>query len=405
MVKPHQLSATSTEAFVATCSPDELLGQVIQTLCPRYNIDAPHLLALRQLLSSAIVAPRKPPTLKRTRPDKRIGEIGSIYDTPRRSPYGPNGPPVSANQSFYFHHKDADFERLLPRVDRSRYEWKDEPASQSDSDGKEIPDSQESMQSEASAVATPAAERDVSTLSTVSATPASTDRTKKTVKTVAETKPQALEPRPSVTSELISGDETLLGSRSGPQTPRKNASAPSQASKHLSVPTNTVTSPKPTDTKATSESTDTALSSPLLHAANIAIELPDTQDTHSVPPPPYSASPFPVLQLSDTQDTVNSNQQSEVFSPPDDFVHYTPPTQEETQDEALSQVETTRSYTHTTVSNTTAEAPKPPPQHSPRALPSSPSVSPPSLGKRSRGKSEVTDDAPVLKRSKAKEGA
>ncbi|KAJ4382231.1 hypothetical protein N0V86_002564 [Didymella sp. IMI 355093] len=395
MVKPHQLSVTLTEAFVATCSPDELLGQVIQTLCPRYNIDAPHLLALRQLLSSTIVAPRKPPTLKRTRPDKRIGEIGSIYDTPRRSPYGPNGPPVSANQSFYFHHQDIEFERLLPRVDRTRYVWRNESASQSDSDGEEIPDSQESMQSQVSTIETPA------TALTTSVTRASTNSDEKAA---AKAHPQAQQLCSTFTQGLTSSDEQLSVPKSSPKTPRKDASASSQKSQRSSVPTITITTPRSTERMVTSEHKETTLPSPPLRAADVAMELLDSQETHSVPPPPYSASSFYMPQCSDTQDTVNSTQLSEVFSPPDDFMNYTPPTQEETQQEALSQAEMSGSDPSSTAIKMGANASAPPPRHPPRALPSSSPVSSPLLGKRSRRESEVTDDAPSLKRSKSQEG-
>jgi hypothetical protein len=402
LVKPHQLSVTLTEAFVATCSPDELLGQVIQTLCPRYNIDAPHLLALRQLLSSTIVAPRKPPTLKRTRPDKRIGEIGSIYDTPRRSPYGPNGPPVSANQSFYFHHQDVEFERLLPRVDRTCYVWRNEPASQSDSDGEEIPDSQESMQSQVSTIETPATARNVSTLLTTFVTTASTNSDEKTT---AKAHPQAKETRSTATQGLTSRDEQLSVPKSSPKTPRRDASASSPKSRRPSVPTITITTPRSTERMVTSEHEQVTLPSPPLPAASVAMELLDSQETHSVPPPPYSASSFYMPQCSNTQDTVNSTQLSEVFSPPDDFMNYTPPTQEETQPEALSQAETSSSDPSLTAIKMGANASAPPPRHSPRALPSNLLVSSPLLGKRSRGKSEVTDDAPSFKRSKCEEGA
>ncbi|KAF1932809.1 uncharacterized protein M421DRAFT_89154 [Didymella exigua CBS 183.55] len=386
-----------TEAFVATCSPDELLGQVIQILCPRYNIDAPHLLALRQLLSNAIVAPRKPPTLKRTRPDKRIGEIGSIYNTPHRSPYGPNGPPVSANQSFYFHHQDADFERLLPRVDRLRYVWMNEPASQSESDGEEIPDSHESLQSQLTSIETPSTERNGSPLSPTSFSLSLTEHSKRAA---AKVPPQAEDLRPTANQELASGDESLSVSKYGSDIPHKDASADSQKSQHPSVPTTTIMS---TERTVTSEHESTTLSSPLLPTVNIAIELPESQEMHSVPPPPHSAPPFYMPQCSNTQDTVNSTQPSEVFSPSDDFINYTPLTQEATRQDTSLQAEMSNSYPRTSVINTTAELPKPSPRPSPRACSSSPLVSVPPLGKRSRGQSEATDDAPSLKRSKSTE--
>ena len=395
------------EAFIATCSPDELLGQVIQTLCPRYNIDAPHLLALRQLLSSTIVAPRSPPTLKRTRPDKRIGEIGSIYDTPRRSPFGPNGPPVSANQSFYFHHQDVDFERLLPRVDRSHYvrsAWRDEPESQSDSDGEEVTDSQESSRLQMSrpeALATEPKESTSLTTVVAAASTASGEQTAAKAHSQAQEAQAQQSPRSRATHGPIFYDDKLSVSKSSPATLRKNAPTNSLVSQQPTIPTITVTAPRSTERMVINELENTAPQLPLPSTCNVAIELPDSQDVHSVPLPPYSASPFYVPRVSDTQDTVNSTQQSEVFSPQNDFVHFTPPSQEETQQEVYSQAEMSNSYPHTAAVKPTVDHPKLPPRRSPRVT-SSPPIATPQLGKRSRGESEASDPAPALKRSKAR---
>ena len=324
-----QLNITFTEAFIATCSPDELLGQVIQALCPKYHIDAPHLFALRNVISSAIVAPRKPPQLKRTRPDRRIGQLGSIYDTPPCSPYGVNGPPGSVNQSFYFHHQDPDFKRLLPGADCSRYERLDESANQEVSDGQEIPNSQENMQSEGSITSASTAERNASP--------------KDSFKTSMRLQPQ-------------------------------------------SIPTITVTSPNSTQNSATSRQKNTVSSVPLLHAAEIAIELPDTQDTGNASQP--SSAPVPrIAPSSDTQDTFASTQNSEVFSPPDAFVDFTPPTQEGSQDAIISQVEPINSSNFATSEQTGKENPKTSRRspHLPvQPLPSQVPPSAPSLGKRSR---------------------
>jgi len=365
------------------------------------------MLALRQLLGSRIVAPRSPPTLKRTRPDKRIGEIGSIYDTPRRSPFGPNGPPVSANQSFYFHHQDADFERLLPRVDRSRYVWRDEPESQSDSDSsEEVLDSQEGSQPQVSRPETLATERKVETTPlTTSVAPASTasdERTAAKAYSEAQVSQAQQSPRSQGTHGLTSNDEKPSIPESGPATPRKTAPANSLVPQQPAIPKITVTTPRSTERIVNSKCQTAALSSPILLAANVTIDLPDSQEMHSVPPPPYSASPSYMNPGPDTQDTVNSTQQSEVFSPPNDFVQFTPPSQEETQQEGLSQAETANLYPHTTAVKPTVNTPKPPPRRSPRVSASSPPTATPSLGKHSRGLSESLDAAPSLKRSKAK---
>ena len=375
----------STEAFIAACSPDELLGQVIQTLCPRYSIDAPHLLALRQVLSSAIVAPRKPPTLKRTRPDKRIGEIGSIYDAPRRSSHGINGPPVSANQSFYFDHKDPDFERLLPQVDRSRYEWPDEPASRSDSD------SQESMKSNVSTTSAAAAQRSASSQPTTPPNLTSTGCKKKSI--AGPTQEPKKSCRTRSPEQVFSSNQSILFNVS-----QKDVCTTAKGPHPQSIPTIAITSLGSKPKSATSGEENTAISVLLLREADIAIELPDTQDTHSVPGP-SSALVSHTAQSSDTQDTVDSTQQSEVFSPPVDFVHFTPPTQE-SQSVALSQVDALDAVEPTTMaSQMKAKASLPWPRRSLRSSSqSTPSTS--SLGKRSRGKSETGDDTPLLKRSK-----
>ncbi|KAF2633898.1 hypothetical protein BU25DRAFT_486891 [Macroventuria anomochaeta] len=312
------------QAFIATCSPDELLGQVIRALCPRYNIDAPHLIALRKVLSSAIVAPRKPPQLKRTRPDKRIGEIGSIYDTLRRSPYGTNGPSVSANQSLHFHHKDPDFKRLLPQVDRSRYEWPDEPVSQEDSDGQEVPDSKESTQSKVSTILTPTTKRNVSSLLTESATSASPAVKKTSAGPIQRLK----ETRQATTPEQVPITTPSFDPRLAPKAPQKDASTNPKSPQSSSMTTITITSPDSVRTIATKGHETTKVSASLLHAAEIAIELPGTQDTQSVPRSCH-VPVFHIPQSSDTQDTVNSTQQSEISSPLVDFVQCTPPTQEE----------------------------------------------------------------------------
>ncbi|KAF3050182.1 hypothetical protein E8E11_005332 [Didymella keratinophila] len=399
-------SRSRRQAFIAKCSPDELLGQVIQTLCPRYNIDAPHMLALRQLLGSKIVAPRSPPTLKRTRPDKRIGEIGSIYDTPRRSPFGPNGPPVSADQSFYFHHQDEDFERLLPRVDRSHYVWRDEPESQSDSDSsEEALNSQEGSQSQVSRSETLASERKERTPLTTSVAPASTasdERTAAKAYSEAQESQAQQSPHWQGTHGPTSNDEKPSIPESGPATPRKAAPANSSVPQQPSIPSIFVITPRSTERIVTSKCQTTALSSPLLPAANVTIDQPDSQEMYSVPPPPYSASPLYMNPGPDTQDTVNSTQQSEVFSPPNEFVQFTPPSQEQTQQGGLSQAETFNSYPHIATVKPTMDPPKSPPRRSPRVFASSPPIATPSLSKRSREKSESPDAAPPLKRSKAK---
>lgn len=322
-----------TEAFIATCSPDELLGQVIQALCPKYHIDAPHLFALRNVVSSAIVAPRKPPQLKRTRPDKRIGELSSVYDTPPRSAYSPNGPPVSANQSFYFHHQDPDFERLLPQVDRSRYVWPDEPASQEDSDDQGISDSQESMQAKGLSVSPSAGKRRIRSQTTVSGATEPVDRRKKTL--------AALSQQPKTTRQKTTSKQALVSDptnkvHSIANKPQEDPVVTPQSPRATPIPTITITSPdsKRLDTVIALKDLTTPFS--LLQPADIVIDLPDTQDTQIAPLPSVVSVPY-LPQSSGSQSSCPSTQNSEVFSPPDAFVNFTPPTQEDSQN--MSQAE------------------------------------------------------------------
>lgn len=212
----------------------------------------------------------------------------------------------------------------------------------------------------------------------------------------------AQEPRSEVILELVSNDEKLPFPESGPETPRRNAPANSLAPQRPSVPMIIVTTPRSTDRIVNNELEDISLSSPLLPANNVAIELPDSQGIDIIPPPPYSALPFYVPRCPDTQDTVDSTQQSEVFSPPNDFLHFTPPSQDETQQEGLSQAETSTSYPQTTAVRPTVGPSKPPPRRSPRGFASSSPILTPSLGKRSREESEVSDATCSLKRSKTK---
>jgi len=117
------------------------------------------------VLSSAIVTPPKPPRLVRTRPDKRIGEIVSIYGTPQRSIHGPNGPPVSDRTSFYFHHKDPDFEKLLPQVDGSRYQSSDAVASKENQNGVHASDLKDTSSTTKCTAASQGSESTVSSVS------------------------------------------------------------------------------------------------------------------------------------------------------------------------------------------------------------------------------------------------
>lgn len=338
-------------------------------------------------MSSAIVAPRKPPTLKRTRPDRHIGEIGSIHDVPRRSRYGTNGPPTSSGQSFYFHHEDPDFAALLPQVDRSRYEWPDEPVSESSSDGEEVPDSKESLQAMVS-TATVA----IATQNSASLLPSTVDRRRRSVLRDVQ---QSRTPRNRGTLEQDCTSDLPVASN----TAREGMSVDLNQSAPLTVPAIIITTPNSSSKSQMIGHDVTAVPFPSLRKADVAIKSTVAQDANRVPIPPFpSVSPI-VIECTDTQETFNSTQQSEVFSPPDTFEHFTPPSQEGTQQVAMSQV-VPASIPKVEAKEAKAKAPR---RLFRRSLPS-PSQSgsfEPTLGKRSRAGTEGADDQGGLKRRRS----
>lgn len=341
------------------------------------------------MVSSAVVAPRKPPTLKRTRPDRHIGEIGSIYDAPRRSVYGPNGPPASVDQSFFFHHQDPDFTKLLPRVDRSRYEWPDEPASESNSDGEDIPDSQESlssMLSELSAVGPMqgGASLQASTASVPTPADRRTRSAKRSVQLRRETRRNEA-PKPA--SESSSG-VSAVSQEVVPTRIERPSTQP--------VPTIVITSPDSRRDNTITVHQDTTVPFSLERRADVVVKQPNTAENRIASELSFPSSSPIIIQCTDTQDTISSTQQSEVFSPPDAFVHFSPPSQDDAQDavitSALPEVE----------SNKAERKPSP---HSPRrSLPSSSQSASfePALGKRSRAATGLPDQV-GLKRRKSTE--
>lgn len=374
----------------ATCSPDELLGRTIEVLSPKYNIDAPHLLALRNVFSAAIIQPRKPPRLMRTRPDKRIGQIGSIHDTPRASAYGVNGPPSSINRTFYFHHKDPDFERLLPQTDISRYK-SDESGIHSGSDIQEIADSQQCTQAKVSAAA---AVRDGSSQPVAPATSRPAERNNSTS---VEFTQQTEEMRQAVTSQQelnnsstpnLQSTSTFLHGVSSPKTSQSSV-----------VPTTIIQYLDSKQLSARNESENATASAPLLRAASVDIQPPDTQDTHSVSRLfPDSLSCIPRLsETQDSQNTFASTQESDVFSPPVDNLQYTAPTQNDSQDAVLLEVEIDDMSNIVTAGQICKRSPR----RSDRPASSHSSSSRSSLGKHSRRVSEIEDDVLLHKRSRA----
>lgn len=383
LIGESQTQHRTTEAFIATCSPDELLGQILYALCPEYQIDAPHLLALRQVVSSAVVAPRKPPALKRTRPDRRIGELGSVHDAPHRSVYGINGPPVLPDQSFYFHHTDPDFEKLLPQADCSRYERTGGPISQAISGRKEVLESQESAQVTCStpsvvAIAQPNSSTNFSMSQTVMRASCN-DACATPSATYLDTPGQH-------------GATEILGANSIPDIStlsQRNANRESSDPRHTSVPIITITSAESVEQGAADYIKLTAVSSSLPRQDSIAVETAGIEDICEPSQPISAPLPCPPPP-SDTQDTALSTQPSDIFSQPADFVHFTPPTQE-SQKLDLSQLDTFDSIVPLYARATKAKNPSRLP------LPVAPT---PTLGKHVLDTSDTSDGIRHLKRTK-----
>jgi hypothetical protein len=121
----------------------------------------------------------------------------------------------------------------------------------------------------------------------------------------------------------------------------------------------------------------------------------DTQSSHGIqeaPGPGSTSSPHPV-PLADTQDTSNITQQNEVFSPPADFEHSTPPTQEAPEDR-FSQMNT--SNFNDGVGSRDEE------MADVSQDPLGSTVPTPARGKRRRNVRDTSGDTPGAKRSKRK---
>jgi hypothetical protein len=131
----------------------------------------------------------------------------------------------------------------------------------------------------------------------------------------------------------------------------------------------------------------------------VFVDLADITDTNGM------AHSFPVTALAsshlpDTQESFTSTQQSNVFSPPLEFLPCTPPTQEESQDGALSQSAPGDAFS-LPVTKKEAEENRQQESHDRSASsPESSSLSPPSWNKRLRENLEEANDTPAQKRSK-----
>lgn len=325
--------------------------------------------------------------LKRTRPDKRIGEIGSIYDTPPCSTSGVNGPPKSANKSFYFHHKDPEFKRLLPQVDRSEYER---------SDGKASEDSENSVEAKTMDV------------------PASSP--KRTVP------PHPSEPHTATQSAVGNKEHSLASAKnstptcSGEESDYKGRSMLHQAAStttdkqtkgatNLHIP-QTGSIPEIIITVADSEASsilkkheDVSTQTPVSNAASIRTNIPDPEGTH-VTMPSSSGPMSRVTCLPDTQNTSASTQQSEVFSPPIDFLPCTQPTQEDSRDLLATQYKTEDTATSILEDKTNSKAGSSVGRSNSPDFPPSPVTA---RGKRSRQTAGEVDGTPPAKRSKSPE--
>lgn len=321
--------------------------------------------------------------MKRTRPDRRLGEVVSIHDATRRSPYGANGPPVSSNNSFYFHHTDPDFERILPQVDRLRYKSTQDPASQPGSND-EIPDSQENTRPTLSTLSgTVIAHDDTLHQLPKSPSPANINR-EGTHTTEASQLSQKLHQTGQSEGEASKKSPTI-------STPlQTKATTTSSGPKPLPVPVITITSPDSKPKCAAGYYETPVVQNPILSQAIIAITLPDPRTTLEkspesiLAPAPYSPPP------SDTQDTVTSTQHSEVFSPPVDFVDFTPPSQE-SPDKAFSQIDTVDHLEPVSAISTKAEVLR---------QSSDEMVTAPASSKRMRDVQDLADEIPRIKRSR-----
>jgi hypothetical protein len=303
------LTITITETFTTSCPPDELLSQIIETLRPKYRIDAPHLLALRKVLSNAIVTPKKAPKLMRAHPDTRVGQTGSIYATPR-SLYGINGPPMSTDQSFYFHHQDPEFRELLPHIDCSRYNMPDESTSQG------------GVQTIASEFSVRTPRLTACSLPSASVTAlAPTDRKKRAFeKTTCCPKKRCQVETPETTPGSNQTRKLSLKNRA-----QKDLATNLEKLSPRFTPSITIASIDWEQTSAIDEhKTKTALT-PLLHATDVFINLPDIQDIYDQNLAFSSRAPH-LPRLPDTQDTFTSTQQSELFSQPANSLPCSPPT-------------------------------------------------------------------------------
>ncbi|KAF1365486.1 hypothetical protein EJ07DRAFT_150980 [Lizonia empirigonia] len=355
-------------------------------LYPNYCIDAPHLLALRNVLSTAIVPPKKPLRLMRTRPDKRIGQIEPAYDVTRRCQHGVNGPPGSANKSFYFHHEDPDFKKLLPQVDRSRYEWADHPASEGSQDSKDTTDLE---------IFNSTPKRTASSRSSGSiTTPRSTD----SKEAAAPGSPNSSkESFPDMATEQKDGTRKSDGLPLEYKVVQEQRTAISQTPQSASAPMIPSTSAGCLKSVTTGYRDHAPTSTLLLRTTGKQIDLPDAQETQDTACPSSIPTTYTTC-LPDTQDT-SASSQSNIFSPPVSFLQFTPPTQEGTQDVDSSQVSNASTETFTDPEETKN---KPIQWYScfPASSPVSSSLPAPSQGKRPRETSDE-DSAPPQKRPKS----
>ncbi|KZM21965.1 hypothetical protein ST47_g6893 [Ascochyta rabiei] len=373
--------------FTALCSSDELLGQIIQTLLPEYRVDASHLLALREVLSSAIVTPKKPPRLVRTRPDKRIGQVGSIYDTSQRPVCGPNGPPVSANTSFYFHHKDPDFEKLLPQVDRSGYGCSDQPVDEG---------IQDSTDPNTLYIPTPTLKRNELSKSPdfVAACASAVCEDKGLMRPIRCPKETCPANGPAYSGTL---DPSLTLAQDAAR--EHPAITPSNLQPTY-IPIITITDADSEQLRTIDGAEESSSSVSLLRTADIFADLPDTQEMNGTARSfSIAALPGPYPTDTHTQDSFNSTQQSDVFSPPVDFLPCTPPTQDDSQSEVLPQNSVNDTSDLSTAEKTNKQASQRPICLSAVELESYSLPTPP-WNKRLRETLEEANDAPHQKRSK-----
>lgn len=294
-----------------------------------------------------------------------------------------NGPPVLPDETFYFHHTDPDFEKLLPQVDRSRYERTDGPATQANPGREEISDSQESAKPTCSDPSVAVATRCNASTQLRALQPVTHAFNKGACGTRPTTNHQTTsQPGAAGRSNVNNASDSSILSQ-------QEATAEPNNPRHTSVPIITITGPESMAQCSLNDVKTTAMSISVPQQNVVAFEVPKIEDVYELSRPTSPPIPRP-SPPSDTQDTALSTQPSDIFSQPADFMHFTPPTQD-SQQVAMSQLDAFDTIETVSVGTVGAEF-----LH---RLPKSTHPMP-TLGKRPHDTPDTSDNTSRLKRSK-----